>query len=179
MRLRNAVFIMFAALYACAAGFDKPSPDWVEKAYGYLEQNRDRLGLDSPRAQLQVTRTDRDAAGYTHVRFRHVVGEVPVWSEELIVHFDTTGIVYRTDGRITPGLSNLDTTPRLTAQEAIRIAKGDFNGTIQADVELVVLVQPPARLVYEVTVRQGFRRDMVFVDAQDGRVLKVLSGTMQ
>lgn len=81
------------------------------------------FGPTRPADVLAAYRIDADNLGLTHVRYHQFHQGVPVFGAELIVHLDADARVYAAGGHLAPDLQ-VETTPRLTADDAQAIAEG-------------------------------------------------------
>jgi len=88
------------------------------KSYAALYRLRD------PDAELALVRSRRDSRGLDHLRFQQVYRGVDVWGGELDVHLEK-GQITSIGAHYYPDL-DLDTTPRITLDEAISIAQADL-----------------------------------------------------
>ncbi|MEQ1569500.1 MAG: M4 family metallopeptidase [Myxococcota bacterium] len=143
----------------------------VELATAHL----DAAGI-SDRAELEVRGVAFDTLGMAHTRVRQVVGGVPVFGAEGIVHLDSDGSVRGfTDGLVAN--PNVDLNPSLTVDDAIAEAIGFHPGEVDAFVaDLQVLRHEGAdHLAWRVQIDDLASgtpsRPVVFVDAHTGEVV--------
>ena len=161
----------------------------VDKADAYLDQYGAAFGA-APGELLQTgVRSDRYG---TTVRFQQVHQGVPVFGSMLLAHVDTQGDLTSVNGFAAPGI-DISMTPRLTsgqaAARAVRAVKLDppshnggkasTTGLRAAHTNLVIYRTGAIRdvagenvLTYTVEVTNHRNiRDMVFVDANTGKLL--------
>lgn len=166
-----------------ASGTASSTTAEVETAYRYLESQKSGTGLSAPRSQLELIDSHPDTLGNQHVKFRQVVKGIPVWGRQLIVHITQDGHVYRIDGDITKGLDDFDITPQLNAADAIDNVKAAIEREGMEEPlefgppELQILTAKKPTLVYVIEVMTGLRRDWLLIDANNGKILKRVSGT--
>src|SRR5262245_313597 len=106
----------FAALQA--------SGRFADVALAFLAAQRSIFKLSSPADELAVDSVRTDELGLTHVRLRQIVGPLPVWNAEVIVHLDRERHVYRVQGSYISTPSGLPSTPRLDETQARRTVAG-------------------------------------------------------
>jgi hypothetical protein len=149
--------------------------DGRTRARGFLAEHRLLFGLDSALSQLQYDTTNATRAegrtGIQYVRFHQVLGDVPVYGTETLVHLTDSGRVFRVYNRFFPGLA-IDTARRISQREAIAIADRDTPANphprIDTQARIVVYPRPPGS-GYAWRVQLGVWE--VLVDARSGRVL--------
>jgi Zn-dependent metalloprotease len=161
----------------------------VDKADAYLDQYGAAFGAAPGELQQTGVRSDRYG---TTVRFQQVHQGVPVFGSMLLAHVDAQGDLTSVNGYAAPGIS-ISMTPRLTtgqaASRAVRAVKLDppahnggkanTTGLRAARTDLVIYRTGAIRdvagenvLTYTVEVTNHRNiRDMVFVDANTGKLL--------
>lgn len=148
------------------------------RALLYLEKNRERYGIANARNELAFQREDIDTLGQKHVRFMQVNSGVPVWSQQIIVHFDRSDQVMSVTGTLLPGLGRIDIRPRVSAEEAAATAVSVKGTGWRATDNMLYIYSHASRphLAWYVTLKRGLERWFVFVDAKDGAVLHQITG---
>jgi Zn-dependent metalloprotease len=113
-----------------AAEFGNP----IAIARGFLDENRALFQLRSVTDELRFLRNEADKQlGWSHVRMSQVYRGLPVFGYQLIVHLDAQNQVVTVNGHFRPNL-DLDTTPKVTQQDAEQLALDDLlNGQLQPD----------------------------------------------
>jgi Zn-dependent metalloprotease len=103
-------------------------------ARGFLDENRALFQLRSVTDELRFLRNEADKQlGWSHVRMSQVYRGLPVFGYQLIVHLDAQNQVVTVNGHFRPNL-DLDTTPKVTQQDAEQLALDDLlNGQLQPD----------------------------------------------
>ena len=161
-------------------------PGWADaaerRAKRHVMKNAKRFGNPDVDRELTLRTVEEDDLGQTHVRLDQVHNGVPVFGRQLIVQMDATTEL-DIFGAFQSG-ATVDTTPSLTAEEAIQFAKasvpypGPFANEPEAN--LVILPAqdgtPIASLTYmvELVVDDGTEAAaiyQVFIDAMEGRTL--------
>jgi bacillolysin len=153
-----------------------------------LDRHRELFRLRDAARELRLVNTQTDALGMTHARLQQTVRGVPVRGGELAVHYDALGHVASIDAHYVPDLEDLDLTPALSADEAVRAAKAEALSLTPAEEasltigtpKLIVHARPAtsggARLGYELSVRALDAENpaiwVVIVDAKNGEVLE-------
>jgi hypothetical protein len=149
-----------------------------------LQSWRRLLKIDDPRREFEITSVKIDDLGLKHVEFQQILNGIAVWGCSMSVHLNENNQVYLLHGHYEPTLKNVDTTPNLSAQEAVERAISEApdgeGGWHAEEKKLFILMAGPQnpRLVYRITLVRGLtHRKYYFVDARDGKILHKLSGT--
>ncbi len=166
----------------------------ADKASDYLAEFAPAFGATP--GQLHQTGVRSDRYGTT-VRFEQVHQGVPVFGSMLLAHLDAQGDLTSVNGYASPG-ADISVTPRLSAGQAaaraLRAVRADpptsatgrkaaTTGVRTASTDLVIYRTGSIRdalgenvLTYVVEVTNGNNiRDMVFVDANSGKLLNRFS----
>ncbi|MBY0099650.1 M4 family metallopeptidase [Mesobacillus maritimus] len=166
----------------------KFSASTSSNALNYLKQNEKKTGLKNADKNLKVKEVLKDELGMTHVRFNQSVNGVPVEGSEVVVHFNGENEVQSVNGRVNQTLvdESVNTSPSVTAEEALEIAKKSVNApdelTYEPTSELVVLpFEGENHTAYKTNV--NFMGDApgnwyVFVDANNGKVIDKYNAIM-
>jgi Zn-dependent metalloprotease len=127
-------------------------------ARGFLDENRALFQLRSVADELSFLRNETDKQlGWSHVRMAQVYQGLPVFGYQLIVHLDPQNQVVTVNGHFRPNL-DLDTTPKVTQQDAEQLALDDLlNGQLQ----------PDQRSRVKVTILRDQTQLMIHVDQND------------
>jgi hypothetical protein len=141
-----------------------------------LAENREALGLAAMPGELEPTREFGSLAGW-HVRWRQTLRGVPVFGSEVSAHVANDGRPLLVAACVFP-VEGVDTTPAVSADES-RAAAADLLSDDGAPVEskapqLVVLPEGRGgRLAWRVDAHTETESARVFVDAKDGRALRI------
>lgn len=172
----SAVLAAFCAISACnlTRGANSADSKAIELAYAYLEKEK---AITDPARELPVRAVTTDELGLVHVSFDHVINEIPVWGEDFKVHLDKNSRVYSAAGKFSSGLMDMKTTPRLNVQQAQSALPNDYSSWMINDSKLVILpdLNPPV-LAYVFSLIRNFETRLIFVDADNGRIVKQLAG---
>jgi len=155
------------------------------------------FGIRDANAELRLVKTQTDGTGAKHLVYQQVYQGVEIFAGQLRVHFNKGGRLTAVNGAFVPNL-NLNTTPRLSAQEAANAAvQMVLNQKQLRDVStdvgavnnhlyiyrtgLARRVPGNNHLVYAVEVTNAARsvREFVFIDAQTGKAVDQYSGVHQ
>ena len=169
--------------------------DAVAKATSYVHTYAAAFG--APAAELRQTRVDADRYGYT-VRYEQRYQGLPVFGSRLLANVDKAGDLTSVNGFVAPDL-RLSTQPSRSARTAARTAvalvrldppvgedgkKADTRGLKAVSPKLLVYRMGAIKgeagrnlLAYQVEVTNGNVRDMVFIDAQTGKLVNRYSLT--
>jgi len=132
----------------------------AEKASGFLVAHGAAFGLDDPAAELELRSEERDALGFSHLRYAQRAGGVEVFGGELRLHFDREGRLVAVNGAVVPRPA-VDLRPavdekaaRAEAAAAVAAALAAAPGGVRAAGPLTA---GPARLVvFREGLLQGF-----------------------
>jgi Zn-dependent metalloprotease len=157
----------------------------------YFEAVRSVLALENPVEELELSRVNVEASGFTHYRYRQVWQGIPVYGAEVAVHQDAKGI-YLFNGRFYPTPELDQSVPALNADAATQAALqhvgrmetitdlSAFDPALtggQQTIAALVVYHPgrnaeAERLAWQVTVLPNLMaRYSYFIDAQTGEVL--------
>jgi len=146
-------------------------------AMNFLNENRALLKLEDPVNELMLINQKTDQQGKTHFRFQQTINNIPVWGKQALVHLDKTSGVYLFQGNYEPTLAAFNTTPEITASDAIAITLLDLEVStplsIPADSELTVYIKidgsPILSFKVEITPSME-QRWIYFIDAETGAI---------
>lgn len=81
-----------------------------EIAYRLMESNTDTFMLDNPRDELVLADKEVGDNGRSHLVFKQVYQDIPLWNQQLVVHLDSDGTPYAVNGgyRPTPRGTDVD-----------------------------------------------------------------------
>ena len=139
----------------------------------FMEHYRAQFLLAHPGSELKCLSVDTDALGLVHIRFQQTYNDLDVWGKEINVHLDQTRRVNLVQGRYVPTPRHVDTTPEISAADAVKkasAAAGLPPPHASSDIaELVIYAKPHENgtLAYKVAL-PGW---MYFVDAKDGSLI--------
>jgi len=145
----------------------------ADAAVDFIDQHRNAFKLKDPKKELKTTRIENHKEGDIHVRYQQTYDDIPVWGQEIIVHINKGHDLDRiiADNVPTP---DIDTTPLVTKEEAVEIAKGQFDKKYTPRIHPKYkprLVIYNDNLAYEIHMLWASRWYRLFIDAKDGRVL--------
>jgi bacillolysin len=154
-------------------------PQYAVRALAYLKANPGEHRVTDPCKELTFVTERSDELQQKHVRFQQSYEGIPVWGQQLIVHFNAQNVATSTSGSIQPITQKIATKPKIdgvTASATTMNAMGD--GAKAQDNALYIYQHKGApRLVYIVNVMKNLRRTMIFVDAETGLVLTQISAS--
>lgn len=151
----------------------------AEKSLEFIAGKRDVYRIDQPENEFKILDESTDDLGLSHVRFQQVYRGVPVWGNQIIVHFADDTTIYLTGGQIMP-TPDINVVPSISEIDARNAALNDLKGTIDttgAIIQSEVVIYPnegDPRLSRLLTITDSDNpsfRWRVFVDAQTGSVL--------
>lgn len=149
----------------------------VATARSFLRSNRDLLRLDDPDVELLLARTEMDALGIRHLKFKQTFRDLPVWPAELKVHLDKNGNVYLVNGAYASTPSHVPAHPSFNEKKAVARAREAVLRGHKASIsgpELIIYARGngETRLAWRIEVIQGITSKwLVVVDATTGAVL--------
>jgi thermolysin len=161
--------------------FGEGSKDELETAkrisLGILRDRAARRGIANA-DDLKVKKVEIDELKMAHTRVHQSINDIPVWEGEAIVHLKSDGELSDITDNLKEGLA-INTEPNLSAEDALRIARGKSRGGSK-----VITEEPTINLwIYRGETRDhlAYRVEMprldgtnetaipvVFVDAQTG-----------
>lgn len=134
------------------------------------------------RAQdLSLNRIQKDDLGFVHIRYRQTKNGLSVVGGDFIVHINPKGIVHAVNGKARDGF-DLSATPAITGKAAAAAALGARQGQTatagQPRLTYLISSQQNMHLTYEISVegvdaKGAPVRDLVYVDANDGKVVDI------
>lgn len=154
-------------------------PKYAAPALAYLKANPGDHRVIEPAKQLTFLCETVDELQQKHVRFQQSYDGIPVWGQQVIVHFDKQDQATSTSGGIQTIAQALVTKPKLDKSIASTTAsKAAGAGWKARDSVLYVYPQEGGlRLAHLVNVAKGLERAMIFVDAETGIVLNQISAS--
>ncbi|MFD1143417.1 M4 family metallopeptidase [Larkinella insperata] len=159
-------------------------------AFSFMGQIRDLLKIDKPEEQFQITNTETDRLGQTHIRMAQTFQGIPVYGSELVAHL-TNGTVTLLNGQYKV-VKNANTTARISLQQATERAFKDVGkeSVVRTFGQNLLDLKPSQGalclypmgdktvLAYEVTIRPNMiERWQYMIDAQTGAVLNKYNHT--
>lgn len=168
---------------------DQRRPDWVRAAtrrsLTRLTAMREKLALENAATDLTLQSAEQDDLGQTHLRLAQRHRGVEVFGSQLLSHVKDNAEA--TIGGRTFDVKEVETTPTITAEQAIENAKAalNFSGEFAVEPSATLVVLPhsifqetssnEASLTYLVTLQIEDGTDATaahqyFVNAQDGQI---------
>jgi len=161
-------------------------------AHSFITEHRAVFGLENPPHELQAHPVRRDALGHEHLVFKRRHQGIPLWGHDLAVHFDARGELHAVNARYAPTLPPIDSTPTVSADQAIVIAAADLSthtpiATLVAWAQQIMDYDGPQtasyiwidettqqpHLIWHIQIRPNLRdRWYYFVDAHSGTILE-------
>lgn len=149
-----------------------------------VEQTLQQVGITAP--ELAVDRSWRDELGTTHVVLHQRIAGIPIWSTQLLVHYNAAGVLVALDGTCYP----TDLLPSLRdaiGPEGAQLRAREYLAAHTANAHLwaaerVIFPErtPPWRLrsCWHVTAYpDGLQRWEVFVDTESGQIVFAYNNT--
>jgi Zn-dependent metalloprotease len=187
VRLQNGTPRMIKAkvLHHALQNFAPGKNRTWETAWAFLQANKGILQLEAPDQELVLRRSDRDALGYHHLRFAQTFQGLSIWPKgALVVHLNSAGDVYMMNGVYMATPSALQTTPTLSADAALALARGvvPWGATTTSSTPELIIYTPDTG-----TPRLAWRMDVavslsalwrVVIDAHTGGTLTAFNRVM-
>ena len=127
MKKLLALLVIVVFMFSCittAFAAAEPDQDFDNAA----KHMKDKFGLDDAAKHLKKIRVTTDELGYKHVKLQQLVGGIPVYGGQYIVHFDNNGEVYADSGKFHEKAINFKAKGKyINKNSAIQIAKDDIN----------------------------------------------------
>lgn len=143
-------------------------------ALAYLTKNRTELGIDDPANDLKIIKITKDEYQTQHVKYAQRFKSIPVWASEIIVHIKGNK-VYSANGDIKTIQKDFSVVPKISSTMAEQSAFKSSSGQYVSQLMVLAEENNTAKLTYLVELRSGLSRYMVFVDANNGEVIKELN----
>ncbi|MBC8059942.1 MAG: M4 family metallopeptidase [Clostridiaceae bacterium] len=152
-------------------------------ALNFMEENKSLFGLDKISDKFKVTKTTKDALGYTHVQMSQYIDGLPVKDKQITLHYNNNGIAINITGEVENTINTITSlgNKALSEKEAIEIAKKEFTYTqlayepkVQA---LAYIKDGKAYKVYNVNIKFNepkIGNYDVLVEASSGTILDKL-----
>src|SRR5262245_2750522 len=171
-------------------GQDQAPPAWASRALARslmrIEGQKEKFGLRDVAASLRLLAADQDDLGQTHMRLEQMHNGVEVFGGQLVSHLE--GETVKEVGGRTFDVSDIDTTPTLSEEQAIEAARAahKFEGALANEPEVKLVILPhsafdyramdEASLTWRVTLRVEDGTDKsglfyYFINARDGSVV--------
>jgi Zn-dependent metalloprotease len=146
---------------------DKSKPV-EEAAVDFIDRHRNAFGLKNPKDELKLIKKVTTQKGMTYVHLQQTYNGVPVWQKIVTVHLDKDEDIDRISSGNDP-TPDIDTTPLVSADEALYIAKGNLKMPVEekrfpSEVNLVIYEN---KLAYHVLLLVN----EYFIDAKDGHII--------
>lgn len=145
-------------------------------ALQFLDANKQLLKLKDPHTDLVLKKSWSDHQGANHYKYQQMVGNIPVFGKQLMVHVDSSNTVYLLNGRFEPTPQDLQAIPEITPTQALESVKLDLNiFDLSADsVELVFFTHTNGAMVltYKLRVAPTLAEAWVyFVNTTDAKIV--------
>ncbi len=152
-----------------------------EAAVDFIDRHRNAFGLKNPKAELKFQEKHTIKEGLTYVHFQQTLNGIPVWESIVSVVLDKDNNIKRIGSGNIP-TPDVDTTPQITGDEAIKIAKVSMSASANAfrspKSSLVIYpVGNTLKLAYEVEMLVNHRSWDFMIDAKDGKILRKMDTT--
>jgi Zn-dependent metalloprotease len=153
-------------------------PDFSQYAYFYLDQNRSQYGLKDPYSQLSVVRENVDNQRNKHVTFQQVYKGVPVWGQEITVNLDHANRIMNVDAKKVKSVKIDRVKPAISKEKAAELVMQDKKWSkkgwgVEHTKLYIVSRDSHYELAYRLTLGDGFPRDYVFINAQNGKLIQL------
>jgi bacillolysin len=159
-------------------GYATPS-DKSADGIRFLSENKELFGLKEPAKELEVISNITDELSMTHVKYQQVINGIKIFQGQLIVHFNSDGSIESVNGRYFP-TPEINTIPAISKEAAISTSEKSlkhYNPTSKSAELMIYSKGVQLFLVYAVKL-PSFETPMmlVFIDAQNGKVIKIDDG---
>ncbi|MDQ0193239.1 hypothetical protein [Paenibacillus wynnii] len=157
----------------------KHSPEWI--ARGFLNKLRTLYGLQNLSRDLKAVKVEKKT-NVIRVHFQHLLFQIPVWKDQLIVEMSSDGVIRKVEGTIHPNLERqLFHRPMhaaISEKQAIRRAKGLIPRELakEPEVESYYLpTRPGTPLVYAVKLQYVTpdKTTLTLIHSLTGRIIEI------
>ena len=148
--------------------------------------------LQNPLDELRLTKVHTDRFGKQHVQLAQYYRGIPLWNQEITIHFDASGTMYAVNARYAPTPDGVTVTTKIDSLTAIRHSverlkkTGTIDSLTQSLKDLIGYAGPGAQkyiwfsnsgtahLVWHVVIQASIAdRWNFFVDASSGEILEM------
>jgi bacillolysin len=165
----------------------------IEKAvFDYLNEIKSTLKVKDPKTQFKIVDHAKDELGKTHVKLAQVVGDIPVYGAEIMIHFNANNLPELFNGNYQNVAYSEAISFTKSTQEALLIVKEDLSthhqqhGLSQTEKDILgyqeavidtVLYQPDQGirkhyLVYQISLHASVNAHWdYFIDVKTGDIL--------
>lgn len=146
----------------------------------FLKDNNSIFGTDISESNLKILKSEKDSLGYTHVNIAQLIGGLPVKDKNIIVHYDSKGIVKNVTGEVEKNINKITNIGNkdISKEEAIDIAEKQFTYTKLAydpKVEVLAYIKDgKAYKTYKINIKFDepvITNYDVYVEATSGTIL--------
>jgi Zn-dependent metalloprotease len=144
----------------------------------FLNEHKDIFRMRDAEGELRTRSNEIDRSGLRTIRFAQQHNGISVYGGDLVANFDKEGNLTSVNGNYLPEIS-VDTTPAITAEEAVGVAKGargliddDIHNTIGPEL-MIYPVDGAYHLAWCLTLvaKRPFAEWKCFVDAKTGTII--------
>ena len=157
---------------------EKVSHASSDRAIAYVQENHQRYGIADATKEFAFQSEKVDQLEQRHVRLQQVYRGIPVWGQQLVVHFSERGEPRSISGTYRAINAQLDMEFRISPAEATAMAiqnrQGNWHGSGDP-IQYIYLGPLRPAIVYKVTITDNQKSASVFVDAGNGSVLHEIS----
>ncbi len=161
--------------------FDVSDP--VQSAFEIIQLFRNDFKLFDPENELILSKNQKDDLGFIHITFERVINRVPIFGDELKLHFNKRNNLYYINGNYHPSQnSNINPSPSLAKAKAEETALGNFSDKNKISIQNSRLVFLPIngklKLSYEINLigKESYPfNNTVFIDAETGKSLGIIN----
>ncbi|HHB79245.1 MAG TPA: neutral protease, partial [Saprospiraceae bacterium] len=164
--------------------------DAEDQAFLYLDELKNKMGIEHPMEEFQISKQQQDEYGQTHIRMEQYYHGLPVYAGEVILH-EKEGKIIGFNGNYQP-TPKVDIIPDLAQANAIDLVKTDLatkakfmdfpkgglnaqiNPSHQVESQLVIYYDEGevAHLAWQVKIHPNITEQwLYFVDAHSGAIL--------
>ena len=124
---------------------DKSKPV-EEAALDFIDRHREAFGFNNPKVELRLDKKMEHKEGDAHVYFQQTYHGVPIWQKIVNIHVANSRDIDRISSGTVP-TPDIDTTPAITADQAIIIVKNDMNIAAGGQAVFSRIAPPKVQLV--------------------------------
>ena len=128
---------------------------------------------------LQMISSRTDDLGFRHVSYRQYFRGIPVWQSEIIMHINKEGKTYRVDGDLVAVPENFSISSNISKSQSTELAIKHLDAgkwRISEQELMIFFNSDQPMLIWHMRANQGLQRKFILLDANSGKVVKVLEG---
>lgn len=140
----------------------------------FIRSNRQLMKLSDPDNELALVKSWSDHTGARHFKYQQMVGDIPIFGKQVLVHTDGSNSVYLLNGRYEPTPKTIETQTRITPTQALEAVQNHLgiSDLGETSSELVVFTRADKTMVltYKIEITLSLTEGWTyFINALNGQ----------